>query len=184
MFDWDDVYTAINKELERGGQVYYLHNNVIDIKPVFEKLSELFPQHTIAIVHGQMKPEELSRVMHAFSQGKIDILICTTIIENGIDIPNVNTLIVDDAARFGLSQLYQIRGRIGRSNVQAFAYFFYKSMKGNVGLRLDALMEAQDLGSGFILANRDLEIRGAGDMLGKSQSGSINAVGYGMYMSS
>lgn len=183
VFDWDDVQQAIGKELERGGQVYFLHNNVVDIKPVLLKLSELFPQSSIAIAHGQMKPEELSRVMHAFSQGKIDILLCTTIIENGIDIPNVNTLIVDDAARFGLSQLYQIRGRIGRSNVQAYAYFFYKSMKGNVGLRLDALMEAQDLGSGFILANRDLEIRGAGDMLGKSQSGSINAVGYGMYMS-
>jgi transcription-repair coupling factor (superfamily II helicase) len=181
-FSWSKVKVAIEKEIARKGQVYFLHNRVFDIQFVEKKLVEIFPLANIAVLHGQMHPDDISRVMNAFCSGKIDILVCTTIIENGIDIPNVNTLIVQDASNFGLSQLYQIRGRIGRSNVQAYAHFFYKSMKGNTGLRLDALMEAQDLGSGFLLANRDLEIRGVGDLLGSAQSGNINAVGYGLFM--
>jgi transcription-repair coupling factor (superfamily II helicase) len=181
-FDWDVVKKAIDFEVKRKGQVYFLHNKVLDISFVQKKLNEMFPLLNIAILHGQMHGDDISRVMNAFCNGKVDVLICTTIIENGLDIPNVNTLIVDDASRFGLSQLYQIRGRIGRSDVQAHAYFLYKSMKGNTELRLDALMEAQDLGSGFLLANRDLEIRGVGDLLGKAQSGDINAVGYGLFM--
>jgi len=181
-FDWDVVKKAIDFEVKRKGQVYFLHNRVFDISFVQKKLNELFPLLNIAILHGKMNGDDISRVMNAFCNGKVDILICTTIIENGLDIPNVNTLIVDDASKFGLSQLYQIRGRIGRSNVQAYAYFLYKSMKGNTELRLDALMEAQDLGSGFLLANRDLEIRGVGDLLGKAQSGNINSIGYGLFM--
>ncbi len=181
-FDWNSVKKAIDFEIKRKGQVYFLHNRVVDISFVEKKINEMFPLLNVAILHGQMHGDDISKIMNAFCNGKVDVLICTTIIENGLDIPNVNTLIVDDASRFGLSQLYQIRGRIGRSNVQAYAYFFYKSMKGNTELRLDALMEAQDLGSGFLLANRDLEIRGVGDLLGKEQSGDINAVGYGLFM--
>ena len=181
-FDWDIVKKAIDFEVKRKGQVYFLHNKVFDISFVQKKLNEIFPLLNIAVLHGQMHGDDISRVMNAFCNGKVDVLICTTIIENGLDIPNVNTLIVDDSSRFGLSQLYQIRGRIGRSNAQAYAYFLYKSMKGNTELRLDALMEAQDLGSGFLLANRDLEIRGVGDLLGKAQSGNINSVGYGLFM--
>ena len=120
--------------------------------------------------------------MSDFINNKIDVLICTTIIENGLDLPNVNTLIVDNASMYGLSQLYQIRGRIGRSDKQAFAYFLHKDLKGDATLRLDALSESSDLGSGFILSTKDLEIRGAGNILGRDQSGSINSIGYGLYI--
>ncbi len=181
-FEWAVVKKAVEFEIKRKGQVYFLHNKVMDIVFVKKKLQNLFPLLNISILHGSMSAREIAKVMNSFCSGQIDILICTTIIENGLDLPNVNTLIVDDSSRFGLSQLYQIRGRIGRSNVQAYAYFFYKTMKGNTELRLDAIMEAQDLGSGFLLANRDLEIRGVGDLLGKEQSGDINAIGYGLFM--
>ncbi len=181
-FDWDVIKEAVEFEVNRGGQVYFLHNRVSDIHFVEKKLNELFPEYNVGVLHGQMKPRDISKVMNYFCEQKIDVLICTTIIENGIDLPNVNTLIIDDVSCFGLSQLYQIRGRIGRSDTQAYAYFLSKSMKGKVASRLDALMEAQDLGSGFLLANRDLEIRGAGDLLGSSQSGNINSVGYGLFM--
>lgn len=182
VFDWDVVKKAIEFEVGRKGQVYFLHNRVVDIYFVQKKLNEMFPSLSISVLHGQMKVDDIARVMNAFCERKVDVLVCTTIIENGLDIPNVNTLIVDDASRFGLSQLYQIRGRIGRSDVQAYAHFLYKTMRGNTELRLDALIEASDLGSGFLLANRDLEIRGVGDLLGKEQSGNINAVGYGLFM--
>ncbi len=181
-FDWDVVKKAIEKEVERKGQVYFLQKKVFDIPFVQKRLQKLLPSINIGVLHGQMEGDDIARVMNAFCNGNIDVLICTTIIENGLDIPNVNTLVVADSSYFGLAQLYQIRGRIGRSKVQAHAYFLYKSMKGNAELRLDALMEAQDLGSGFLLANRDLEIRGAGDLLGKAQSGSINSVGYALFM--
>jgi transcription-repair coupling factor (superfamily II helicase) len=181
-FDWSIVKIAIRNEVNRGGQVYFLHNRVFDIQFVEQKLNELFPDLEIGVLHGQLSASKIAKVMDAFCEGKIDVLISTTIIENGLDLPNVNTLIVDDASMFGLSQLYQIRGRIGRADVQAYAYFLYKSMKGDAEQRLDALMEAQDLGSGFLLANRDLEIRGAGDLLGSAQSGNINSVGYGLFM--
>jgi transcription-repair coupling factor (superfamily II helicase) len=180
-FDWDVVKDVITKELNRGGQVYFLHNRVETIDNVFEKLDKMFPQANVTVVHGQMNVQTLSKNMQKFVEGKSKILVCTTIIENGLDIPNVNTLIVDDATMLGLAQMYQIRGRIGRSEKQAYAYFFYNSLRGNSALRLEALKNSQELGSGFLLSNRDLEIRGAGDILGKNQSGAINSVGYGLY---
>ncbi len=180
-FSWEVVYQAIQNELNRGGQVYFLHNRVETIQIVYEKLVKLFPRVGTTIVHGQMGVQTLSRNMESFVKGESNILLCTTIIENGLDIPTVNTLIVDDATMLGLSQMYQIRGRIGRSEVQASAYFLYDTLKGDSELRLEALKNAQELGSGFLLSSRDLEIRGAGEILGKSQSGAINSVGYGLY---
>jgi transcription-repair coupling factor (superfamily II helicase) len=141
----------------------------------------MFPQATVAIAHGQMGVQNLSNTMKKFVNRELDILVCTTIIENGLDIPTVNTLIIDDVAMLGLSQMYQIRGRIGRSERQAYAYFFFENLRGNAQLRLEALKESQELGSGFLLSSKDLEIRGAGDILGKNQSGTINSVGYGLY---
>ncbi len=180
-FNWDSILKAITKELDRGGQVYFLHNRVGDIHRIKEQLEKLFPKLNIEIAHGQMNTETLTRTMSDFVDKKIDILICTTIIENGLDIPNANTLIVDDATKLGLSQMYQIRGRIGRSLEQAYAYFFYDTLQGNAQERLLALKDSQSLGSGFLLSNRDLEIRGSGDILGSNQSGAINSVGYGLY---
>ena len=180
-FNWETVQEAIQKELDRGGQVYFLHNRVETIQNVYEKLDKLFPQVEVAVVHGQMSVQTLSRNMENFIKEESKILLCTTIIENGLDIPTVNTLIVDDATMLGLSQMYQIRGRIGRSQISANAYFFYDTLKGDSALRLEALKNSQELGSGFLLSNRDLEIRGAGDILGKNQSGAINSVGYGLY---
>lgn len=180
-FNWDSVREAIQKELDRGGQVYFLHNRVETIQNVYERLVKLFPHIQTVVVHGQMGVQTLSRNMESFVKGEAKILLCTTIIENGLDIPSVNTLIVDDATMLGLAQMYQIRGRIGRSNVQANAYFFFDTLKGDSALRLEALKSSQELGSGFLLSNRDLEIRGAGDILGKQQSGAINSVGYGLY---
>ncbi len=180
-FNWETVQEAIQKELDRGGQVYFLHNRVETIQNVYEKLDKLFPQVKVAVVHGQMSVQTLSKNMENFIKEESKILLCTTIIENGLDIPTVNTLIVDDATMLGLSQMYQIRGRIGRSQISANAYFFYDTLKGDSALRLEALKNSQELGSGFLLSNRDLEIRGAGDILGKNQSGAINSVGYGLY---
>ncbi len=180
-FDWEDVRQAISKELERGGQVYFLHNRVATISGVYRKLTELFPNNEIVVVHGQMSSQELYDGMARFIQKESDILLCTTIIENGLDIPNVNTLIVDDASSLGLSQMYQIRGRIGRSERQAYAYFYYDVLNGSAELRLEAIKESAELGSGFLLSSKDLEIRGAGDILGNNQSGVINSVGYGLY---
>lgn len=181
------VKRAIEQELERGGQVYYLHNRVQTIGLIKKMLQELMPDAKIAIVHGRIREKELVKVMDDFSSPdkqnkKINVLIATTIIENGLDIPNVNTLIVSDAARLGLSQAYQIKGRVGRSNVQAFSYFLYnKQLKGKAAVRMAALKQAEDLGSGYRIAMKDLEIRGAGNILGKEQSGSINKVGLNLY---
>jgi transcription-repair coupling factor (superfamily II helicase) len=158
-----------------------LHNRVGTIQSVKARLDKLFPNTVVEILHGQLTNEKIEQTMKSFVNGKVDVLLCTTIIENGIDIPNVNTLIVDDVTMFGLSQLYQIRGRIGRGSKQAYACFMFDRLKGKSALRLNALKEAEALGSGFILSNRDLEIRGAGDILGKNQSGVINSVGYGLY---
>ena len=180
-FNWDSILKAVTKELERKGQVYFLHNRVGDIHRIKGELEQLFPKANVEIAHGQMSTETLTRVMSDFVERRIDILICTTIIENGLDIPNANTLIVDDATKLGLSQMYQIRGRIGRSLEQAYAYFFYDTLAGNAQERLLALKDSQALGSGFLLSNRDLEIRGSGDILGRNQSGAINSVGYGLY---
>ncbi len=182
-FDWGVVKSAIQSEVERGGQVYFLHNRVADIEFTRKRLIEIFPDLNFGVLHGQLHPNDIARVMDLFCSKKIDVLITTTIIENGLDLPNVNTLIVEDSSRFGLSQLYQIRGRIGRSSVQGFAFFFYSGVSKSAGLRLDALSESSSLGSGFLIANRDLEIRGAGSLLGSAQSGCIDSVGYGLFMS-
>ncbi len=180
-FNWSSVKEAIQKELQRGGQIYFLHNRVNTIQYIYDRLVKMFPHSNISIAHGQMSVQQLSNSMSEFVKGNTDILVCTTIIENGLDIPTVNTLIIDDATMLGLSQMYQIRGRIGRSNIQAYAYFFFENLKGDAVLRLEAIKESQELGSGFLLSNKDLEIRGAGDILGKNQSGTINSVGYGLY---
>ena len=180
-FSWDMVFKAIKQELDRDGQVYFLHNRVENIQSIYDRLSMLFPQASIAVAHGQMGVQSLSDTMSKFIKGDIDILLCTTIIENGLDIQSANTLIIDDATSLGLAQMYQIRGRIGREKRQAYAWFFYDQLRGDLALRLSAIKESQALGSGFILSNRDLEIRGAGDILGKEQSGAINSVGYGLY---
>jgi transcription-repair coupling factor len=180
--DWNLIIQSILKERERTGQVYFLHNRVRDIESVALKIHELLPDINVDVAHGQMAVHHLTKVMREFAEGKIDVLVCTTIIENGIDLPNVNTLIVDDVEKLGLSQMYQIRGRIGRADRQAYAYFFYNNLRGNSSLRLEAMSEFHDLGVGYKLANRDMEIRGAGSILGDSQSGFIDNVGYSLYM--
>ena len=174
---------AVERELKRNGQIFYLHNRVATIHTQAKRLQDQFPDARIAVGHGKLSEETLQSVMEQLDHGKIDILVCTTIVENGLDVPNVNTLIVHDSTQFGLSQLYQLRGRIGRSDRHAYALFFYQreSLKGAAKERLKALQEAQKLGSGFALATRDLEIRGAGNLLGKEQSGHMNTIGITLY---
>ncbi|MDO8663287.1 MAG: helicase-related protein [Candidatus Wildermuthbacteria bacterium] len=176
------IKEAIENELEKGGQVYYLHNRVETIGMVKKFLEKLVPAAKFGIVHGRLNERELLKVMQDFGNKKLDILLATTIIENGLDIPNVNTLIVADSMRLGLSQAYQIRGRIGRSRTQAFAYFLYPQRLSPLAKqRLQALKEAEELGSGYRIALKDLEIRGAGNILGKEQSGNVNRVGLNLY---
>jgi len=206
------IKKAIENEVKRRGQVYYLHNRVETIetaKNLLEGLMSGFrPRVKIGVAHGRLKEKELVRVMNDFQDKKIDILVATTIIENGLDLPNVNTLIVADSTRLGLAEAYQIRGRIGRSHIQAFAYFLYppkfsdekfkrasgqkisekvyppkfcETKFGRARMRLNALKEAEELGSGYKIALKDLEIRGAGNILGKEQSGNINQVGLNLY---
>ncbi|MDD3656636.1 MAG: helicase-related protein [Atribacterota bacterium] len=180
----ETIRDAIRRELERGGQVYYVYNRVQDIDYIAEKLNLLIPEARVVIAHGQMPEEELENIMIDFLNRNYDVLICTTIIEIGLDIPNVNTIIIDDAHQFGLSQLYQLRGRVGRSNRRAYAYLLYPSQKilsDNARKRLEAIKEFSDLGSGFRLAMRDLEIRGAGNLLGKEQHGFVSEVGFNYY---
>jgi transcription-repair coupling factor len=178
------IKKSIQAELKRGGQAFYLYNKVQTIQTQKRKLQELLGAKVkIDIVHGQMPPAEMARVASQFDEGKIDVLVCTTIIENGIDIPNVNTLIVHDATKFGIGQLYQIRGRIGRGSVKAHAIFLFSEsgISGVAARRLQILEEAKELGSGFQLAMRDLEMRGMGQMLGKKQSGNVQKVGLSVY---
>jgi len=176
------IKEAIVQELKRAGQVYYLHNRVGTIGMVKRTLEKLIPKAKIGIMHGRLKEKEMVQVMNDFQKKKYDVLLATTIIENGLDIPNVNTLVVEDATKLGLSQAYQIRGRIGRSHTKSFAWFLYGSkLSDKARLRLQALKEAGDLGSGYKIALRDMEIRGAGNILGKEQSGSINTVGLNLY---
>lgn len=179
----DTVRDAIQRELHRKGQIYFVHNEVETMDLAKEQLQKLVPEATIGIAHGQMDEKELSHVMEEFDNQRLDILLASTIIENGLDLPNVNTLIVDQAAKFGLAQLYQLRGRIGRGDRQAYAYFLYRSAKvaGKPQKRLQALLEAKELGSGFRLAMRDLEIRGTGNILGKKQHGHVTAIGLNLY---
>jgi transcription-repair coupling factor (superfamily II helicase) len=176
------IKKAIENELKRKGQVYYLHNRVETIETAKNFLENLIPKAKFGIAHGRLKEKELIKVMNDFQNRKIDVLVATTIIENGLDLPNVNTLIVADATRLGLAEAYQIRGRIGRSHIQSFSYFFYGGhLSEKVEMRLETLKEAEELGSGYRIALKDLEIRGAGNILGKEQSGNINQVGLNLY---
>ncbi len=178
------VQHAMSSEIDRGGQVYYVHNRIETIHGIARALQQLMPKARIAIGHGQMTEAEIEPIMSRFIEGEIDVLVSTTIIENGIDIPNVNTIIVNDADKFGLAQLYQLRGRVGRSNHQAYAYLLYQSHKvlsEEAKSRLEAIREFTHLGSGLQVAMRDLEIRGAGNLLGAAQSGFIGAVGFDTY---
>ncbi|MDF7807314.1 transcription-repair coupling factor [Pontiellaceae bacterium B12219] len=183
-YDEEIISEAIRAELHRGGQVFYLHNRVKTIHHVENRLMALVPEARIAVAHGQMGETELSQIMHAFVEGRFDVLLCTTIIESGVDIPNCNTLIVENAERFGLSDLYQLRGRVGRSNHKAFAYMMLSPGGDIIDAardRMNAIKRYTGLGSGFRLALRDLELRGAGNMLGAKQSGHISAVGFDLY---
>ena len=183
--DWNILADAIRRELQRGGQVYYLHNRIDDIERTAKKLRDLLGDVTVAVGHGQMDKRELSRVMDSVASGETQILVCTTIIETGIDIPNVNTLIIEDADRLGLAQLHQIRGRVGRSTRRASAYLTFrrdKVLNEDAEKRLNAIRDFAQFGSGYKIAMRDLEIRGAGNLLGAEQSGHMIDVGYDMYM--
>ncbi len=178
------IREAILKEVARGGQVYVLHNRVQTIDAFAMKLRALVPQATFVVTHGQLKPETLEERILSFKQGKFHVLVSSTIIENGIDLPRANTLIVNEAEKFGLSQLYQLRGRVGRGTVQAYSYFLYHSqrLKDDAKKRLRAIVEASELGSGFQIAMRDLEIRGAGEILGAGQSGNMQTVGVSHFL--
>lgn len=183
-FKADVVRDAIRREIQRGGQVFYVHNRVEDMDKVIHFLSQLVSEARFGVAHGQMGETALERVMLAFLEQEMDVLVSTTIIETGLDIPNVNTLIIDESDRFGLSQLYQLRGRVGRSNRKAFAYFLYRPQKVLTEIaekRLAAIREFTEFGSGFKIAMRDLEIRGAGNLIGAQQHGHLAAVGFELY---
>ncbi|NCF33921.1 MAG: transcription-repair coupling factor, partial [Proteobacteria bacterium] len=176
---------AISRELMRGGQVFFLHNEVRTIQQAAQTLSELIPEARIGVGHGQMKKTELEQVMNDFYHRRLNVLVCTTIIETGLDIPNANTIIIERADKFGLAQLHQLRGRVGRSHRQAYAYLLTpepRSLSGDAVKRLEAIEAAGDLGVGFTLATHDMEIRGAGELLGDDQSGQIESIGFSLYM--
>jgi transcription-repair coupling factor (superfamily II helicase) len=178
------VREAILRELDRGGQVFFVHNRVRGIQQIAQHIEELVPEAKVVVAHGQMNEDRLEHVMLDFASGAFNVLVCTTIIENGLDIPNANTIIVNNAAYFGLSQLYQLRGRVGRAAQQAYAYFLYHQgtkLTPVAEKRLRAIFEATELGAGFRIAMKDLEIRGAGNLLGAEQSGFMNAVGFDLY---
>ncbi|MBN1865097.1 MAG: hypothetical protein JW808_09370, partial [Victivallales bacterium] len=181
----DDIAAeAIRQEVGRGGQVYYLHNRIESINERCTRLESLVPDAGFAVAHGKMHEKELESVMGAFLGGEIDVLVCTTIIESGLDIPNANTIVIDRADRFGLSDLYQLRGRVGRWHRQAYAYLFLPPdtmLTGTARKRIAAIKRYTELGSGLRLALRDLEIRGSGNILGVRQSGHINAIGFDLY---
>ncbi|MCK7488769.1 MAG: hypothetical protein MZU97_27200 [Bacillus subtilis] len=184
--EYDDkmIREAILREIDRGGQIFYVHNRVKSINQVAEELSGLIPEARIEVAHGQMNEERLEAIIMSFLGHEFDILVCTTIIEAGMDMPNVNTLVVNDADKFGLAQLYQLRGRVGRSSRVAYAYLTYKRdnvLSEAADKRLAAIREFSTLGSGYRIAMRDLEIRGAGNLLGREQSGHIASVGFEMY---
>ncbi|QYM98394.1 transcription-repair coupling factor [Dickeya ananatis] len=179
------VREAMLREILRGGQVYYLYNDVENIEKAAQRLSELVPEARIAIGHGQMRERDLERVMNDFHHQRFNVLVCTTIIETGIDIPSANTIIIERADHFGLAQLHQLRGRVGRSHHQAYAYLLTpnpKAMSSDAHKRLEAIASLEDLGAGFALATHDLEIRGAGELLGEDQSGQMESVGFSLYM--
>ncbi len=184
-YNFEVILQAIHSELRRGGQVYYLHNRTETIEKVAARLKEFLPDHTVAVAHGQMTEDRLSDIWRKLLEGEIDVLVCTTIIETGVDVPNVNTIIIEDADRLGLAQLHQIRGRVGRSARRASAYLTFtrgKELTEIATKRLTAIREYTEFGSGFHIAMRDLEIRGAGNILGAQQHGHMEAVGYDMYL--
>ncbi len=184
-FDPHLANEAIRREMYRGGQVYYLHNHVKSIARIADRLREEIPEAEIGIAHGQMSPAELDRQMMRFYEGRLHVLVCTTIIESGLDVPNANTLLVERADLLGLSQLHQIRGRVGRSHHQAYAYLFTpdsRTMTRDARERLQAIAEHSGLGAGFMIARQDMELRGAGNLLGQEQSGQIEAIGLDMYL--
>lgn len=184
-YDHHLVREAILREILRGGQVYYLHNDVATISKTANELQNLLPEARINIAHGQMREKELEQIMSDFYHQRFNVLVCTTIIETGIDIPSANTIIVERADKFGLAQLHQLRGRVGRSHHQAYAYLLissHQSLTNDAKKRLDALASLEDLGAGFTLATHDLEIRGAGELLGEEQSGNMHAIGFSLYM--
>ncbi len=179
------VKEAILREILRGGQVYFLHNDVSTIQKTAEDLRRLIPEARVGVAHGQMRERELEQIMSDFYHKRFNVLVCTTIVETGIDIPSANTIIIERADKFGLAQLHQLRGRVGRSHHQAYAYLLTpppRSITADAKKRLDAISEAQDLGAGFMLATHDLEIRGAGELLGEEQSGQIESIGFTLYM--
>jgi transcription-repair coupling factor (superfamily II helicase) len=178
------IREAVMRELKRGGQVYFLHNEVDSIERMRERLERLLPEARIAVAHGQMRERELERVMREFTAQRFNVLLCSTIIETGIDIPTANTIVINRADRFGLAQLHQLRGRVGRSHHQAYAYLLTppeEALNKNAVKRLEAIQMMEELGSGFYLAMHDLEIRGAGEILGEEQSGEIHEVGFSLY---
>jgi len=181
----DDITRkAILRELNREGQVFYLHNRVMTIEKVKSRIERLVPEARCAVAHGQMKTGELSAIMQQFVSGEFDVLVCTTIIESGVDIPRVNTILIDRADRFGISDLYQLRGRVGRSNHKAYAYLLLPprgKLDSDARRRIGAVKKYSSLSAGFNLAVRDMEIRGAGNILGSQQSGYIAAVGFSLY---
>jgi transcription-repair coupling factor (superfamily II helicase) len=184
--EYDDglVQEAILREIDRGGQVYFVNNRVQGIETIANRLRRLVPEASIAVAHGQMPEDQLEQTMLAFAEGDYDVLVCTTIIESGLDIPNANTLVVNSAHRFGLAQLYQLRGRVGRSATRAYAYLLYgkdMALSEVAQERLKTIFEATELGAGLRIAMKDLEIRGAGNLLGAAQSGHIAAVGFDLY---
>jgi transcription-repair coupling factor (superfamily II helicase) len=183
-YDERVIRDAIRRELNRGGQVFFLHNRVMTIDTMAQKLAALVPEARVVVGHGQMHADDLEEVMTRFVNGQADVLLSTTIIESGLDIPNANTIIIDRADRFGLSDLYQLRGRVGRYKHQAYAYLLlprHAGLLADVRKRLSAIKQYSSLGSGFKIAMRDLEIRGAGNLLGAEQSGHITAVGFELY---
>ena len=183
-FKEEIIKEAINFEIQRGGQVFFVHNRIENIEDIAALISRLVPNADIAIVHGRIEGKKLEKTMLDFINGKFDVLISTTIIESGLDVPNANTIFINNAQNFGLSDLHQMRGRVGRSNKKAFCYFItspFSSMTKEARKRIEAIEQHTELGSGFFIAMKDLEIRGAGDLLGAEQSGFINDIGFETY---
>jgi transcription-repair coupling factor (superfamily II helicase) len=179
------IREAIIRELDRGGQVFFVHNRVYNIELIAARIRNLVPEANVGIGHGQMHEDQLEKTMLGFAAGEIDVLVCTTIIESGLDIPNANTIIINQADHLGLAQLYQLRGRVGRGAMRAYAYLLYErnhALSETAQRRLQAIFEATELGAGFQIAIHDLEIRGAGNLLGAEQSGHMAAVGFDLYV--
>ena len=187
VLEWNEtiVREAVTREIRRGGQIYFVHNTIETIEKTAQAIRELVPEASVAVGHGQMRERDLEQLMLDFYHRRFNVLVCTTIIESGIDVPTANTIIIDRADRFGLAQIHQLRGRVGRSHHRAYAYLITpprKAMTADAVKRLEALESLEELGAGFTLATHDLEIRGAGELLGDEQSGQIQEIGYNLYM--